>query len=57
MERVRERWRAKACGCVKAQLFRSGTKVMIRCERHRGKPSKKRLLCYIDSDGIVRAET
>lgn len=52
----RERWNPKPCGCVKAQLFTSGEKVMIRCERHRGKPSK-RTLCYFDADGIVRVET
>ena len=43
-------WEPKACGCVKARL--SIGKVMIRCERHRGKPSK-RLLCHFE-DGMVR---
>lgn len=48
------RWERKSCGCVKATLPQAG-KVAIRCERHRGKPAKKRLLCYME-EGIVRAE-
>jgi len=47
-------WDRKPCGCVKATLPRAG-KVAIRCERHRGKPSKRRL-AYFDADGIVRYE-
>lgn len=50
------RWKRKPCGCVKADLPRAG-RVSIRCSRHRGKPSKKRVLAYFDADGIVRAET
>ena len=49
-----KRWRVKSCGCVKATLPLSG-RVSIRCEQHRGKPSK-RVLCYWE-DGIVRMET
>jgi hypothetical protein len=46
-------WKQKPCGCVKADLPQSG-KVMIRCERHRGKPSK-RLLCHFE-EGMVRRD-
>lgn len=45
-------WEPKACGCVKAQLERAG-KVVIRCDRHLGKPLKKRLVCHFE-DGMVR---
>jgi hypothetical protein len=48
-------WKRKPCGCLKATLPKSG-RVMVRCERHRGKPAKKRLLCYWSEEGIVRAE-
>jgi len=47
-------WDRKPCGCVKATLARAG-KVAIRCERHRGRPAKKRRLCYFD-EGAVRLE-
>jgi hypothetical protein len=44
------------CGCVKARLPRAG-KLTIRCERHRGKPTKTdRRLCYFDGAGQVRVE-
>jgi hypothetical protein len=44
------------CGCVKATLPRTG-KVMIRCARHRGKPTKTdRTLCYFDDVGMVHVE-
>ena len=43
------------CKCRKLDLPRAG-KVVIRCTEHRGKPSKKRLVCYIDADGLVRRE-
>jgi hypothetical protein len=46
------RWERKECGCVKAYLPIMG-KVAIRCERHRGKPSRKRLVCHFE-DGMVR---
>lgn len=42
------------CGCVKARLPRAG-RVAIRCIKHRGKPSKRRL-CYFDDAGMVCAE-
>jgi len=45
-------WKPKACGCINARLERAG-KVAIRFERHRGKPSKKRLVCHFE-DGMVR---
>lgn len=45
-------WDRKPCGCVKTELGIG--KVVIRCDRHRGKPSKKRLVCYFDEHGIVR---
>lgn len=47
-------WERKECGCVKTNLPRSG-RVMIRCTKHRGKPSKREL-AYFDADGIVRKE-
>lgn len=46
-------WERKPCGCTKAKL--SIGKVVVRCERHRGKPSKKRKLCYWE-EGQVRLE-
>lgn len=51
---MKPRWDRKPCGCVKANLSCSG-RVMIRCMKHRGKPSK-RALAYFDADGIVRKE-
>jgi len=45
-------WDAKACGCVKTSTL-GGIKVVIRCDRHLGKPSKKRLVCHFE-DGMVR---
>jgi hypothetical protein len=45
-------WEQKDCGCVKARLERAG-RVLIRCERHREKPSRKRLVCHFE-DGMVR---
>lgn len=44
-------WQIKPCGCVKATLPRAG-KVAIRCTKHRGKPSKRRL-AYFDDAGVV----
>jgi len=51
------KWEKKEkCGCVKARLPRAG-KLMIRCTKHRGKPTKTdRRLCYFDDTGMVRAE-
>lgn len=44
------------CKCLKMDLPNAG-KVVVRCEKHRGKPSKKgRMVCYLDADGIVRRE-
>ena len=45
-------WKRRECGCVKADLPRLG-RIMIRCKRHRGKPTKKRLLCHFE-EGMVR---
>lgn len=45
-------WDRKPCGCVKANLPRAG-KVAIRCERHEGKPAKKRLLAHFGDATIV----
>lgn len=46
----------RKCKCKKLTLPQSG-RVVIRCEQHRGKPSKSgRLGCYLDDDGIVRRE-
>jgi hypothetical protein len=45
-------WETKKCGCIRANLPRAG-RVAIRCERHRDKPTKRRLLAYFD-EGIVR---
>ena len=48
--------RKRSCKCLKANLPIAG-RVLVRCELHRGKPSKsRRLLCYWDADGIVRLE-
>jgi hypothetical protein len=44
-------WEPKPCGCVKARL--SIGKVVIRCDRHLGKPSEKRIVCHFE-DGMVR---
>lgn len=50
------RWNPRKCGCVKANLPQSG-KVMVRCARHRGKPSKKgRMLAYFGESTIVTKE-
>ena len=49
---MKPKWEKRECGCVKANLTRAG-RVMIRCERHRGKPSK-RALAHFDENGIVR---
>lgn len=51
---MKPKWERQACGCVKANLTIAG-RVMIRCTRHRGKPSKREL-AYFDSDGIVRKD-
>lgn len=45
-------WELQSCGCVKARLERAG-KIIVRCDRHLGKPSKKRLVCHFE-DGMVR---
>jgi hypothetical protein len=45
-------WDRKPCGCIKTEL--SIGKVVVRCERHRGKPSK-RIVLYWD-EGQVRRE-
>jgi len=53
---VKTRWDKKPCGCVKANLTSAG-KVMVRCTKHRGKPSKRgRMLGYFDEQGQVCAE-
>ena len=45
------------CKCWKTTLPLTG-RVVVRCEKHRGKPSKSgRLVCYLDEDGIVRRDT
>ena len=49
---MKAKWERRDCGCVKANLPRSG-KVMVRCTKHRGKLSK-RVLAHFDADGIVR---
>ena len=50
---MKPKWERKPCGCVKTQV--SMGKVMVRCIKHRGKPSKSgRLLAHFDDDGIVR---
>jgi len=50
-------WDKSPCGCVKTELPRCG-RVVIRCQQHIGKPTKKgnRVLCYFDDAGIVRRE-
>ncbi len=53
----KSKWKQQTCGCVKAELPNAG-KVVIRCTKHRDKPSKsERTLCYWDSDGLARAES
>jgi len=47
-------WDRKPCGCVKTELPRAG-RVMIRCDKHRGKLSK-RTLAYFD-EGVIRLES
>lgn len=56
MEKKRKaKWKRKPCGCVKTELTIG--KVMVRCIRHRGKPTKSdRLLCYFDDAGIINWE-
>lgn len=49
---MKAKWERRECGCVKANLASAG-RVLIRCTRHRGKPSKREL-AHFDSDGIVR---
>lgn len=44
-------WKRKKCGCIRTTL--SIGPVWIRCDRHRGKPSKKRIVCHFDEDGVV----
>lgn len=51
--RKQPKWDRKPCGCVKTRL--AGKKAVIRCTRHRDKPSKRDVY-YFDGDGIVRAE-
>lgn len=52
---MKPKWERKPCGCIKTDLPRAG-KVMVRCTKHRGKPSK-RTLAYFDPDGIVKLES
>lgn len=51
-------WDRQTCGCVKADLDKSG-RVVIRCARHQGMPTKKgnRTVLYFDEHGIVRDES
>lgn len=51
---MKPKWDRKPCGCVKANL--SAGRVMIRCSRHRGEPSKREL-CYFGESTIVTRET
>lgn len=46
-------WDKKPCGCIKTELQGVG-KVVIRCAKHHDKPSKKRIVCYFDEQGIVQ---
>lgn len=58
MDKIKKvKWeKREKCGCVKATLPKSG-KVMIRCAKHRGKPTKTdRKLCYFDDAGQVKLE-
>jgi len=41
----------RKCDCRKMNLPING-KIVIRCEHHRGRPSKKRLVCHFE-DGMV----
>lgn len=48
-------WERKPCGCVKTRL--SVGRVLVRCRKHRGKPTDSgRLLCYFDDDGLLKRE-
>lgn len=56
-KKKKAKWERKPCGCVKTTLPQAG-RVLIRCERHRGKPAKgERTLCYWDEHGLVQRET
>lgn len=49
------KWKRKDCGCVKTTLSVGNVgKVVIRCGRHLGKPSKRRaVLHWQDIDGTM----
>lgn len=53
----KSQWDRRTCGCVKADLDGRG-RVIIRCARHQGMPTKKanREVLYFDEHGIVREE-
>lgn len=51
---MKPKWEKQECGCIKANLTSAG-RVMIRCSRHRGKPSKREL-CYFGEGTIVTKE-
>lgn len=51
---MKPKWEREPCGCVKTDLPSTG-RVMIRCPKHRGKPTK-RLACYFDEHWIVQRE-
>lgn len=51
---MKPKWERQPCGCVKANL--PSGKYAIRCTRHQGKPSKRRIVAHFDADGIVRRE-
>lgn len=51
---MRVRWKKKPCGCVNTMLPSTGP-VTIRCQKHRGKKTKKgRALVHFNEDGLVR---
>lgn len=56
-KKLKPKWDKEVCGCVTANLPRS-ERIIIRCQKHRGKPAKKRNrdVCYFDADGMVRSE-
>jgi Meiotically Up-regulated Gene 113 (MUG113) protein len=56
-KKPKPKWEKEVCGCITANLPRA-ERIIIRCEKHRGKPAKKgnRDVCYFDADGILRSE-
>lgn len=48
---MKPKWEREPCGCVKTVLL--GERVVIRCSKHLGKPSKRTLCHWEDVDGTM----